>query len=600
MEQFGPYRLEELVGRGGMGEVYRAYDTRRDRIVALKRLPAHLAADPDFRARFRKEAAVASRLTEPHIVPIHDFGEIDGRLFLDMRLVNGRDLADVLAEGGPLPAARAVPIVAQVASALDAAHASGLLHRDVKPANVLLTGDFAYLADFGVARAVDGSADSALTATGATVGTLGYMAPERFLGDAVDHRVDVYALACVLFELLTGRTPFAGVTGPALMHAHLSTEPPAPSRVAHGVPAALDAVVARGMAKDPAHRYAAAGELAAAATQAVNGVPMTQAHPGGSGWTATTPAWPGGPAGTRVGPPTGTGFGDGRPGGYPAPAGPTNAYGPPGYGPAGHGQAGSGAAGSGGPTGYGQAGFGQAGSGPTGYGPASYGPGPQGAGGYGSGAPASGGAGHGAPGHDTHGRDPGATAGRGRRRWPLIGVAAAAVVALVVAGVVLWPRGSATPGATASGGATGTDTVATGGGPAAADLLAELDPDGFYAETCVDAAPTDGATEQIRCTTGDASVTEVEFRRFADVATYGAALTAVDAATSGDDEDCAIGGDTVVEYAGYDLVCGTRMLGDGTSVYVMAWGTRTSRIQGYVAGSDPGEVYTWWIGHTPF
>ncbi|GAA3230188.1 hypothetical protein GCM10017691_22920 [Pseudonocardia petroleophila] len=574
MEQFGPYRLEELVGRGGMGEVYRAYDTRRDRIVALKRLPAHLAADPDFRARFRKEAAVASRLTEPHIVPIHDFGEIDGRLFLDMRLVTGRDLADVLAEGGPLAPARAVPIVAQVASALDAAHASGLLHRDVKPANVLLTGDFAYLADFGVARAVDGSRDSALTATGATVGTLGYMAPERFLGDAVDHRVDVYALACVLFELLTGRTPFAGVTGPALMHAHLSTEPPAPSRLVGGIPTALDAVVARGMAKDPAHRFASAGELAAAATRALGGAPMTQAHPGGPSWTATTPAWPGGPSGTRVGPPAGTGFAGGRPGGYPAPAGPTNAHGASGYGPAGYSPAGYG------PAGHGPAAHGPAAYGPAGHGPAACGP-PQGPGSPGSQAS----------------RPSGAPDAGGRRRLPLI-AAAAALVAMVVAGVLLWPRGSATPDPTAAGGGTGT--AATGGGPAAADLLAELDPDGFFAETCVDAPTTDGATEQIRCTTGDASVTEVEFRRFADVATYGAALTAVDAATNGDDEDCAIGGDTFVEYAGYDLVCGTRVLGDGTSAYVMAWGTRTSRIQGYVAGSDPGEVYTWWISHTPF
>ncbi|MBW0091052.1 serine/threonine protein kinase, partial [Pseudonocardia sp. KRD-188] len=304
MEQFGPYRLEELVGRGGMGEVYRAYDTRRDRIVALKRLPAHLAADPDFRARFRKEAAIASRLTEPHIVPIHDFGEIDGRLFLDMRLVSGRDLSAVLAEEGPLAPGRAVALVAQVASALDAAHASGLLHRDVKPANVLVTGDFAYLADFGVARAVDGSRDSALTATGATVGTLGYMAPERFLGDRVDHRSDVYALACVLVELLTGRGPFAGVSGPALMHAHLSTEPPAPSRTVPGVPPALDAVIARGMAKNPEHRYGSAGELAAAATAAVTGAastsapstsapstatPGTQVHPGGP---TAVPAWP--------------------------------------------------------------------------------------------------------------------------------------------------------------------------------------------------------------------------------------------------------------------------------------------------------------------
>ncbi|MGE0299068.1 MAG: serine/threonine-protein kinase, partial [Pseudonocardia sp.] len=157
-ETFGPYRIESLIGRGGMGEVHRAFDTRRDRIVALKRLPTALAQDEDFRARFRKEASVAARLHEPHIVPIHDFGEIDGVLFIDMRLVEGEDLAALLKRQGALPPGRAVNIVAQVAAALDVAHEQGLVHRDIKPANILVTpastgaDEFVYVADFGIAR----------------------------------------------------------------------------------------------------------------------------------------------------------------------------------------------------------------------------------------------------------------------------------------------------------------------------------------------------------------------------------------------------------------------------------------------------------------
>jgi serine/threonine-protein kinase len=156
LRAFGPYRLEELIGQGGMGEVWRAYDTRRDRDVALKLLLESLSADPCFRDRFQREAAITAKLRDPHVIPIHDFGEIDGRLYLDMRLVDGRDLADVLAHDGRLPAARAVAIIEQVASALDAAHTAGLVHRDVKPSNVLVSGiergtDFGYLADFGIA-----------------------------------------------------------------------------------------------------------------------------------------------------------------------------------------------------------------------------------------------------------------------------------------------------------------------------------------------------------------------------------------------------------------------------------------------------------------
>jgi len=267
-EQFGPYQLEELIGRGGMGEVYRAFDTRRNRRVALKRLPPELASDAQFQVRFRRESELAARLAEPHVIPIHDFGEIDGRLYIDMRLVSGADMGELLKREGPMPAARAVALISQVAAALDAAHAEGLVHRDVKPSNVLVVpGDFAYLVDFGVAREVDGE-HTALTNTGSTVGTLGYLAPERFEGRG-DHRVDVYALACVLFEVLAGRKPFPATSLPALLHAHLNVPPPRPTDVRPELPRGLDDVVARGMAKDPDARYASTGALAEAARAAL-------------------------------------------------------------------------------------------------------------------------------------------------------------------------------------------------------------------------------------------------------------------------------------------------------------------------------------------
>src|SRR5690348_11499053 len=177
MQQFGQYRIEGIIGSGGMGEVFRAYDTRRDREVALKLLPTALSDDPEYQRRFQRESYAVARLHEPHVIPIHDFGEIDGRLFIDMRLVRGSDVRKILRTEAFLSPSRAVRITEQVASALDAAHHDGLLHRDVKPENVLVAdGDFAYLADFGIARSFT---DSSLTSTQATVGTCQYMAPER-------------------------------------------------------------------------------------------------------------------------------------------------------------------------------------------------------------------------------------------------------------------------------------------------------------------------------------------------------------------------------------------------------------------------------------
>ncbi|WP_083700583.1 serine/threonine-protein kinase [Mycobacterium sp. IS-836] len=270
---FGQYRLINLLGRGGMGEVWRAYDTVTDRIVALKVLPAHFAADRTFQQRFRREAHAAAQLNDPHVVPIHTYGEIDGRLFVDMRLIEGRDLATVLASGS-MPPARAVHIVEQLAHAVYAAHKIGLVHRDIKPSNILLDdNDFAYLIDFGIARAVG---ETGLTGTDVVMGTLRYMAPERFGVGQADARSDIYALACVLYECLTGGAPFPGDSIEQQVAGHLSAPPPRPSD--SGAPPGFDAVIATGMAKDPAQRYSTPVEMARAARDAIT-MPMRLPDP---------------------------------------------------------------------------------------------------------------------------------------------------------------------------------------------------------------------------------------------------------------------------------------------------------------------------------
>jgi S1-C subfamily serine protease len=272
---FGRYRLVELLGRGGMGEVWRAYDTVTERVVAVKVLHARLSDDGEFLQRFRREMHAATRLSNRHVIPIHTHGEIDGRLYLEMRLVEGPDLETVLEEG-PLKPSRAVRIIDQVAKALQAAHEIGLVHRDVKPSNVLLEADdFAYLIDFGIARA---TADTGVTGTGVVIGTWAYMAPERFTNPDVDARSDVYALACMLHECLTGTKPFPGDTLELQFGGHLSVPPPQPSVIRRGVPAGFDAVIATGMAKAPEHRYQTALELAHAARDAATPAPW--ASPG--------------------------------------------------------------------------------------------------------------------------------------------------------------------------------------------------------------------------------------------------------------------------------------------------------------------------------
>ncbi|WP_122442807.1 serine/threonine protein kinase PknE [Mycobacterium attenuatum] len=264
--EFGPYRLRRLVGRGAMGDVYEAEDTVRERVVALKLMSPTLSSDPVFRTRMQREARTAGRLHEPHVVPIHDYGEIDGQLYVDMRLIDGKDLATILKRYGPLTPPRAVAVVRQIGSALDAAHAAGVTHRDVKPENILVSGDdFAYLVDFGIASA---TTDEKLTQLGSTVGTLYYMAPERFGNAEVTYRADIYALACVLYECLTGSPPYRG-DQLSVMGAHLSQAIPRPSAARPGIPAAFDEVIARGMAKNPADRYATCGDLSAAAYAAL-------------------------------------------------------------------------------------------------------------------------------------------------------------------------------------------------------------------------------------------------------------------------------------------------------------------------------------------
>jgi serine/threonine protein kinase len=263
---FGKYEISRLLGKGGMGEVYEAYDTDKGRSVALKILTDRYADDERFRTRFLRESRAAAILQEPHVIPIHDWGEIDHTLYIDMRLVKGQTLHDML-KAGPLEPQRAIDIVKQIAAALDAAHAQGLIHRDVKPQNIIVTpDDFAYLVDFGIAEA---RGETHLTMAGYQVGSWDYMAPERFRDQEATPAVDIYSLACVLFEVLTGHKPFSG-NSEQVIAAHLSSPPPRPSAVNAWIPTALDDVIARGMAKEPDDRYGSAGALGRAAKRALS------------------------------------------------------------------------------------------------------------------------------------------------------------------------------------------------------------------------------------------------------------------------------------------------------------------------------------------
>ena len=255
----GPYRIERVLGRGGMGIVYLAEHGRLGRKVALKIVAPEYSDDARLRARFVRESRMAAALDHPNVLPIYEADEAEGVLFIAMRLVEGADLATRLGEG-PLAPRETVHLLAQVAAALDAAHARGLIHRDVKPANVLIasgggvdSADHAYLADFGLTKR--GGSESSLTAVGAFAGTLGYIAPEQVEGREVDGRADQYSLACLAFECLTGRVPFERDSDIAVAMAHLRDAPPSAVALRPELPGAVDSVLARGMAKAPADRY---------------------------------------------------------------------------------------------------------------------------------------------------------------------------------------------------------------------------------------------------------------------------------------------------------------------------------------------------------
>jgi serine/threonine protein kinase len=260
----GGYLLEEQIGHGGMAVVFRAHDEKLDRRVALKILAPALAADEAFRHRFIRESRAAAAVDDPHIIPVFEAGEADGALFIAMRYVPAGDLRSLVFREGPLDQDRVAAIISPVASALDAAHAAGLIHRDVKPANILLDArpgrpDHVYLSDFGLSKAAAGSAG--LTATGLFLGTVDYASPEQVGSGAVDGRADQYALACTAFEMLCGEPPFSRDHALAVMHAHLSTPPPRVSVLRPGLPAAADAVLDRALAKSPEDRYRTCGEF---------------------------------------------------------------------------------------------------------------------------------------------------------------------------------------------------------------------------------------------------------------------------------------------------------------------------------------------------
>jgi len=299
---FAGHRIEGVAGRGGMGTVYRATHLALDHVVALKVISSDLAADDGFRERFRSESRIAVSLRHPNVVPIHHAGEEDGLLFVTMDLIDGPDLRGMLIARGPLPPQRAVAIVAQVAAALDVAHSRGLVHRDIKPGNILVEtdrDDHAYLTDFGLAKRFDqASGAGALTRTGAFVGTLDYVAPEQIRGARVDARTDVYALGCVTYEAISGRAPFADrEENVAKIYAHLQDEPPwLPGDT--GVDGALDEVIARALAKEPGDRYPSAGDFARAAAAAIEGheVLRSAEHSVATGKAAPETGEPDGPA----------------------------------------------------------------------------------------------------------------------------------------------------------------------------------------------------------------------------------------------------------------------------------------------------------------
>ena len=270
------YRIDELIGRGGMGVVYRATNVALNRIYALKVLAPELVDDEQFRERFKREMRIAASLHHPNVVGIHYAGEHDGLLFLVMDFISGTDLRQVMEKSGPIESHRANQLLTQLASALDAAHGRGLVHRDVKPANVLIAvnegEERAYLTDFGLAKRFDSeSSIASLTQTGVVIGTVDYMSPEQITGGHTDARTDIYALGCVFFQMLTGQVPYQRQDSVATLYAHVHEPPPALERPLDELYPTFGAVIERAMAKDPDERYLSAGDFARDAAAALCG-----------------------------------------------------------------------------------------------------------------------------------------------------------------------------------------------------------------------------------------------------------------------------------------------------------------------------------------
>ncbi|WP_431908395.1 serine/threonine-protein kinase [Amycolatopsis thermoflava] len=351
--RLGNYRIDGVLGKGGMSVMYKATDVRLGRKVALKVIGEHLGADAEFRERFVDEARNTSAVDHANVVPLYDFGELDGMLYIAMRLVDGADLASLIADG-PISPDRTLRLLDQVADALDCLHDRGLVHLDVKPANVLVTSresarEHVYVADFGLTRR---GATGHRTRGGDFLGSPTYAAPEHLRGEPLDGRTDQYALACVLYACLTGQPPFSGDV-PTVIKGHLAVEPPAVSGVV-GLPSAVDEVVRKGMAKAPADRYDNCVELITAARKAL-GPAAASTTPPGPPQVATREA------GMQPYPP-------GQPGGHPGPHGAGQGAGQPGSGQPGAGGPGAGQAG-------GQPGSGQPGQPGPGVQPGTGGPG---------------------------------------------------------------------------------------------------------------------------------------------------------------------------------------------------------------------------------
>jgi len=279
-DELDGFVIEAVAGRGGMGVVYRARQQQPSRLVALKIIAGDVAGDSAFRARFRRESSIAAQIEHPNVIPVHAVGEADGVLYIVMRFVEGTDMRGLIAQEGRLQPRRAAAIVDAVGQALDAAHAQGLVHRDVKPANILISTaggrEHVYLSDFGLSRHIEGS--QGLTGTGAFLGTIDYVAPEQARGDHIDARADVYSLGCVLFQALTGTVPFPLDNDLAKLYAHDRRPPPSALERVSDLPAAFEGVLARAMAKAPEDRYLSAGDLGRAAVAAASGSTLSRSE----------------------------------------------------------------------------------------------------------------------------------------------------------------------------------------------------------------------------------------------------------------------------------------------------------------------------------